>query len=266
MAVIAARARGRATAVTDHGLPGSTWGGLLPRLFDSFLLVSNYSAHELQAPRDRTRVIYGGADPQRYFPDPSLTRRGVLFVGRLTPHKGVDTLLQALPLDATLNVVGTIGHDPRPPERDYPRRLRRLAHGRDVHFLGRVADADLPRLYRSASVLVLPSVQRTCFGKEVRVSELLGLTLLEAMASGTPVIASRLGGVPEIVEHGVTGFLIEPGNTRELYERIAQLVSDPALAQRMGAAAREHVLAHFTWQRVAERCLHAYAAIARRQG
>ena len=100
---------------------GDNWGGLLPRLFDAFLTVSAYSAHELGAPAARTRVIYGGADPQRYAPDPSVSASGVLFVGRLTPHKGIDRLLAALPSGTRLTVVGSDGHDPRLPERDYPR-------------------------------------------------------------------------------------------------------------------------------------------------
>src|SRR5579871_2774238 len=117
MAVAVGRGQGARTAVTDHGLQGSSWGGLLPRLFDAFLTVSAYSARELGAPWTRTRVIYGGADPERYAPDPRVARSGVLFVGRLTPHKGVDRLLQALPQGAHARVVGSGGHDPLLPER-----------------------------------------------------------------------------------------------------------------------------------------------------
>jgi alpha-maltose-1-phosphate synthase len=246
-------------AVTDHGLPGNSWAGLLPRLFDAFLTVSAYSARELGAPFERTRVIYGGADPRRYAPDPSAVRAGALFVGRLTPHKGVDRLIQALPAGARLAVVGSTGHDPRLPERDYPRVLRRLAAERDVRFLGSVSDEDLPGLYRGAAVLALPSVERTCYGRWVRVSELLGLVVLEAMASGTPVVASRIGGVAEIVQDGVTGYLVTPGDTAELSARLAQILTDPALAHRLGAAGRALVLERFTWDAVAERCLAAYA-------
>src|SRR5438105_5414249 len=123
----------RATlAVTDHGLQGSNWAGLLPKLFDVFLTVSAYSALELCAAPARTRVIYGGADPRRYSPEPWQSRHGVLFVGRLTPHKGVDRLLQALPPGAAARIVGTFGHDPRLPERHYPNLLRRLARDREV--------------------------------------------------------------------------------------------------------------------------------------
>jgi glycosyltransferase involved in cell wall biosynthesis len=255
----AGRAR---VAVTDHGLQGDTWRGLLPRLFDLFLTVSAYSARELDAPPARTRVIYGGADPARYTADPDQPRRGVLFVGRLTPHKGVDGLLRALPAGAHLRLVGSTGHDSRLPERDYPLLLRQLAADHDVDFVGTASDSDLPCLYRSAEVLVLPSVERTCYGKPVRVSELLGLAVLEAMASGTPVVASRVGGVAEIVQDGLTGFLVPPGDQAALRDRLAQLLGDPLLARRMGAAAREVVLQRFTWAAVAERCLAAYSGPA----
>ena len=261
LAVLSARVRRQRTVVTDHGLSGSDWGGLLPRLFDRFLTVSAYSARELSTPSARTRVIYGGADPQRFAPDLAVSRHGVLFVGRLTPHKGVDRLIEALPSGARLLIAGSTGHDAQPPERDYPLLLRHLAAEHDVAFLGPVPDEVLPSLYRQAAVLALPSVHRTCYGREVRVSELLGLVVLEAMASGTPVVCSRLGGLPEVVQHDVTGFLVEPGNVAELRERLAQLLHDPGLARRLGDNARDLVLSQFTWQACAERCLAAYREI-----
>jgi glycosyltransferase involved in cell wall biosynthesis len=262
LAAVSGRLRNQFLAVTDHGLSGSTWWGSLPRLFDAFLTVSAYSARELGAPPPRTRVIYGGADPAHYWPDASTSRHGVLFVGRLTPHKGVDRLLQALPEGADLRIVGSTGHDPRPPERDYPRLLRFLARDRNVDFHGTASDADLPELYRSATVLALPSVERTCYGRSVKVSELLGLVALEAMASGTPVVASHVGGLTEVVIDGETGFLTPPGDIPALHQRLEQLLGNPALARRMGENARALVLERFTWVKVAERCLQAYTDLS----
>jgi glycosyltransferase involved in cell wall biosynthesis len=261
LAGLNARVRDIRTAVTDHGLGGGNWAGLLPRLFDRFLTVSAYSARELAAPASRTRIVYGGADPVRFSPDPDARRRGVLFVGRLTPHKGVDRLIEALHENSELRVVGSGGHDPNPPEREYPNLLRRLAAQRRVEFLGVVDDADLPALYRGAQVLAVPSVERTCYGRKIAVAELLGLAGIEAMASGTPVVASRLGGLPEVVEHGVTGFLVEPGNTAELRWRLAQVLGDRRLAKRLGRNARERFLETFTWQACADRCLAAYSEL-----
>jgi glycosyltransferase involved in cell wall biosynthesis len=261
LAGLHARVRGIRTAVTDHGLGGGDWGGLLPRLFDRFLTVSAYSARELAAPASRTRVVYGGADPARFSPHPDAFRRGVLFVGRLTPHKGVDRLIMALPDDAELRVVGSAGHDPNPPERHYPNLLRRLVEERRVEFLGVVPDADLPSLYRRAQVVAVPSVKVTCYGREVAVAELLGLAGIEAMASGTPVVASRVGGLPEVVEHGVTGFLVEPGDIAELRGRLAQVLRDRRLAEQLGRNARERFLERFTWDACADRCLAAYSEL-----
>jgi glycosyltransferase involved in cell wall biosynthesis len=205
VAAVTAKLLRKRTAVTDHGLGGSDWEGVLPRLFDRFLAVTRYSAEVLRSPPKKTRIIYAGADPNRYAPDSNVTRGGVLFLGRITPHKGIDRLIESLPEGARLSIAGSEGHDASPPENGYAALLRRLAANKDVRFLGPVPDDDLPALIRTARVLVLPSVQRTVYGREIAVSELLGLVLLEAMASGTPVIASRLGGIPEIVEHGQTG-------------------------------------------------------------
>jgi glycosyltransferase involved in cell wall biosynthesis len=262
-AIVAGRAAGKRIAVTDHGLPPSGLGAQLPRLVHRFLPVSAYSAAVLGAPPDRTSVVYGGADPARFRPDPAGRRDGVLFVGRFTPHKGLDRLIEALPNGASLTCAGSFGHDPGPPESGYPQRLRRLAGDRDAHvsFAERVPDEDLPGLYRQARVFVLPSVHENCYGRRVAVSELLGLSVLEAMASGTPVVCSRIGGVPEIVADGETGYLVEPGDVAALSARLAELLGDPARADRMGRAAREAVLERFTWEACAERCLAAYAGL-----
>ena len=259
IAAAAAAVAGQHRVTTDHGLGGGGWGGLLPLLFERFLTVSRFSADNLGVPAERTHVIYGGVDPSRFHPaTDGRGRDGVLYVGRITPHKGLDRLIRALPDGASLSVAGWAGHDRQPPERDYPALLRELAAGRSVRFLGGVDDRQLPGLYRRASVLVLPTVETTCFGKPVPVTELLGLCLLEAMASGTPVVASRTGGVPEVVRDGETGFLVTPGDVSELRDRIDVLLRDRATARRMGRAARALVLDRFTWQATAQRCLAAY--------
>ncbi|MGH9278884.1 MAG: glycosyltransferase family 4 protein, partial [Acidimicrobiales bacterium] len=253
LAALAGRARGVRRAVTDHGLDGRPWFGL----FDRFLTVSTYSAEILGAPPDRTAVIYGGADEERFRPGDE-RRDGVLFVGRLTPHKGVDRLIEALPDGARLTIAGTGGHDPHPPARDYPEHLRRLAAGKDVEFAGAVPDDGLPRLLRTAAVAVMPSVHRSCYGTEVAVAELLGLSALEAMASGTPVVASAVGGLPEVVADGATGYLVPPGDVGALRARLSELLGDPAHARRLGDAARHRVVERFTWRTCARRCVDAY--------
>ena len=263
MAALPAKVSGARLAVTDHGLTGGDWFGLLPRLFDRFLTVSQYSADLLGSPPARTDVVYGGADEQRFHPGTE-RRDGVLFVGRLTPHKGVDRLIAALPDGARLTIAGTGGHDRHPPERDYPDHLRRLAAGKDVRFAGAVPDDELPGLLRSAAVVAMPSVHRSCYGADVEIAELLGLTAIEAMASGTPVVASAVGGLNEVVVDGTTGYLVEPGEVGPMRDRLARLLDDPAHARRLGEAARRRVLERFTWDACAERCVRAYEAMLAR--
>jgi glycosyltransferase involved in cell wall biosynthesis len=265
VAAVAARLAGRSLAVTDHGLGGGGWWGMLPRLFDRFLVVSNFSATTLAAPPDRTAVIYGGADPARYHPPAHGGKReGVLFVGRLTPHKGVDLLIRAVPPDVPLTVVGSRGHDPRPPESGYPELLAGLARGRRVRFVAGRNDAEVAALYRQASVVCLPSVHVTCYWRRVHISELLGLAAIESMTSGTPVICSRLDGLVEVVRHGETGFLVEPGNLAELRDRIATVLADRRLAGSLGDNARLLALERFTWRACAQRCLAAYPPVTAR--
>jgi glycosyltransferase involved in cell wall biosynthesis len=263
VAAVAAQIRGQRLVTTDHGLGAGGWLGVLPALFDRFLTVSRFSAAVLGVPAARTRVVYGGADEHRFTPDPDRRRDGVLYVGRLTPHKGIDRLVRALPAGARLTIAGTGGHDPRPPECDYPLLLRELAAGRDVAFPGAVSDTALPELHRGAAVFVLPTVKDDCYGRHFAISELLGLSVLEAMASGTPVIASRLDGLPEVVRDGENGFLVTPGDVDELRDRLARLLGDRALAARMGRRGRELLLEQFTWEACAQRCLAAYEELLR---
>jgi glycosyltransferase involved in cell wall biosynthesis len=258
LSAIAAWSRGQRRVVTDHGLGRCRGPQVVTRLFDRFLTVSAYSAETLRMPANKTTIIYGGADTDRFHAQASDDRSGVLFVGRLTPHKGAEALIQALPDGTTLTLAGTSGHDRGSPERGYPTFLARVAEGRDVRFVGRVEENDLPGLYRSARAFVLPSVEKTCYGKPVAIPELLGLSLLEAMASGTPVIASRIGGLPEVVVDGETGFLVQPGNVPELRDRLEQLLADDRLVGTMGENARQHVLENFTWDRCAQQCLTVY--------
>jgi glycosyltransferase involved in cell wall biosynthesis len=258
VAAIEAWSRGQSRVATDHGLGRGRGPQIVAHLFDHFLTVSRYSSDILRSPPGKTTVIYGGADTERFQPERSGDRSGVLFVGRLTPHKGVDRLIESLPQDTTLTIAGTPGHDPLPPARFYPALLAQLAEGRDVQFVGRVDEEELAALYRRARVFVLPSVHETCYGKRIAIPELLGLSLLEAMASGTPVIATRVGGLPEVVVDGQTGFVVEPGNVAELRSCLEQLLDDDGLAVTMGDNARQHVVENFTWEKCAQRCLAVY--------
>jgi glycosyltransferase involved in cell wall biosynthesis len=273
IALWAALVRHQRRVVTDHGLLQR--GGVLARLgadparlVDRFLMVSRYSADVLATPSERTSVIFGGADPDRFHPDRHEQREGVLFVGRITPHKGVDRLIEALPAGARLTIAGSDGHDPTWPERGYAELVRRRAASAsgEVTFAGTVTEEELPRLMRRHAVLVLPSVELTCFGRHVPVSELLGLTVIEAMASGTPVVCSCIGGVPEVVADGATGFLVPPGDVDALRDRLATLLHDHSLRERLGRSARAVFSELFTWDACARRCLASYDELLSTRG
>jgi glycosyltransferase involved in cell wall biosynthesis len=241
---------------TDHGGRSrhlSARFKLADRL-DGFLPVSNFSASLFPALADRTKVIYGGVDETRYFPDESVRERKVVFVGRIMPHKGIDVLIRALPTGVPLHIYG------RSADPAYLAVLKDFAVGRDVSFHHEASDAEVLAAYRTSMVSVLPSVYETEFGPPAPWSELLGLALIEAMACATPVIASEVGGMPEIIEDGTWGRVVPPGNVDALHEAICSIVDAGAAWQRMSNAAIDAVRSRFTWDLVARSCLSAYSS------
>jgi glycosyltransferase involved in cell wall biosynthesis len=223
------------------------------RWFTGHLHISSYSVHVNghDARRD-AHVIGGGVDATKFAPDASVPRDGsVLFVGRIMPHKGLDYLVQAIEHEK-LRVIG-MPYDGR-----FFEDVKTLARGKDVEFIHGATDEVLVRAYRSASVLVLPSVYRTRYGETTLVPELLGQTPLEAMACGTPAICTNVASLPEVVADGETGFLVPPNDPAALRARIRWLLERPAEVVRMGEAGRRRVLEHFDWEAVARRCLAIY--------
>lgn len=199
------------------------------------------------------RVILGGVDTEKFAPGPSAPSRDfALFVGRLLPHKGVDDLIRAVPEDLELQIIG------RPHDAEYQRHLLELARGKTVRFRHDCDDAALVEAYRDALCVVLPSVYESAAGGRTRVPELLGQTLLEGMACGTPAICTDVASMPEIVRDGVTGFVVPPNEPEALRAKLQDLRRDLPLVSRFGAAAREDVCVRFTWDAVVDRCLEAY--------
>jgi len=171
-------------------------------------------------------------------------RRDVLYAGVLTRLKGVHWLVAAFAAiaDRAPNAcLLLVGHpeDPR-----YADELRAECERRGisarVRFVGAVPQATLARLMTDAAVLVLPST-----------SEGLGRVLVEAMACATPVVASAVGGIPEIVREGQSGFLIPVGDVDKLADRIARVLDHPAEARAMGEAGRRFALGFFSTERYA---------------
>jgi glycosyltransferase involved in cell wall biosynthesis len=261
VALVAARLFRKKAFVTDLG-GGHRWAlsKALPLLAgaDALLLISDYSRRLwAEAPvgrrPDRLEVIWGGVDPVRFSPGAGPRTGETLFVGRLLPHKGVDYLVEAMPPAAPLRGVG------RPYDSRFLARLETLAAGRDVTFETAADDATVVERYRTALVTVLPSVYDASDGRHSRQPELLGLVVLESMACGTPAIVTRVASLPEIVEDGVTGFVVPPNDPGAIREKILWLRANPDAALEMGRRARAAVLDRFTWPAVVARCLDAYA-------
>ena len=255
-AALVCRLTGRRVFATDLGGGGWDISAYVStdRWFHAHLHISEYSRHISQhTGHDWARVILGGVDTVKFSPDASSVRSGrVLFVGRLLPHKGVGDLIAALPDGLALDVVGP------PTSTGTIEMLSTQAAGKAVAFHHGLSDASVVEKYQRALCLVLPSVYRTPDGHSTEVPELLGQTLLEAMACGTPVICTRVASMPEIVEDGVSGFIVEPGDREALRSRLEWLAAHPHEAAAMGASGRARVLQRFQWVDVVERCLDAY--------
>ncbi len=256
LAALVCRLTGRRVFATDLGGGGWDISAYVPtdRWFHGHLHISEYSrrvnGHEHAA---RARVILGGVDAAKFSPDESVARDGkVLFVGRLLPHKGVDDLIKATPDEVSLEVIG------QPYGEEYVRDLRELGAGKRLSFRHDCDDEALVRAYREALCVVLPSVYRDMYGRETRVPELLGQTLLEGMACGAPAVCTDVASMPEVVEDGVTGFVVPPRDPDALRSKILWLREHPERAREMGRAARRRVLERFTWPAVARRCLEIY--------
>ena len=254
----ACRVSGRRVFTSDLGGGGWDISGYVSTdsWFHGLLHISDYS-RRIYGHRDnpRARVILGGVDTQKFSPDASTPRGSApLFVGRILPHKGVTDLIASIPDGMALDIIGPGG------DAAYMAAVAKLISGRAVRINHNCDDAMLVDAYRRALCLVLPSVYKTADGRETKVPELLGQTLLEGMACGTPVICTRVASMPEIVEDGKTGFIVEPGDHRSLRDRLRWLLEHPHEAVAMGAAGRACVLGRFQWKQVVDRCLDAYAS------
>jgi glycosyltransferase involved in cell wall biosynthesis len=204
-------------------------------------------------------VIYNGVDGEIFVPAepadrgsgaPGAARPPVVgCVAFLTPRKGIGTLIAAFRQvadrhpDARLKIAGDGGE--RPALQD---QIDSLGLAANVTLLG--SRSDIPRLMNEFDVFVLPSLW-----------EPFGLVTAEAMACGKPVVATNVGGLPEIVEHDVTGLLVPPGQVEPLANALSALLDSKALRVRLGAAGRQRYLDRFEARRMADRYQALYATL-----
>lgn len=189
--------------------------------------------------QDRVRVIGEGVSEVHHHPDKTYREKTVLMVGIDFERKGGDTLINAfrdvrrvIP-DARLYLVGP--------------NQGTVSDG--VFWLGHINDRKrLHQIFAEATVFAMPSI-----------CEPFGLAILEAMSHGLPVIGSTVDAMPELIEDGTTGYLIKPGDSEALADRLVQLLSNPDACIRMGQAGRTRVGQQFLWQHAVDRIEHALA-------
>ena len=201
---------------------------------------------------DQSNVLGNAVDTSLFVPGGRKTeRRYVLCTGRLAWNKGLIDLvkgakrvLEACPdVSYILTVKG-------PAERDVRRLVARMGMDREFSFVGFVDKESLVRLYQNSSVFVCPSYY-----------EGLPTNLLEAMACGTPVVATRVGGISEVIRDGQNGFLVPTKNPEALADRIINLLNTSGLRARMGRLARETVDKCYSWDKTVAKALHFYESI-----
>ncbi|MFE2045792.1 glycogen synthase [Streptomyces sp. NPDC059477] len=216
--------------------------------------------------KDRVHVVHNGIDTALYRPDPAtdvlerigldLERPYVLFVGRITRQKGVDHLLRAVRgIDPAAQVVLCAGAPDTPEiDREFRELFQELGHARaGLHWIPQMLPrGEVIQLLTHAAVFVCPSVY-----------EPLGIVNLEAMACGTPVVASRVGGIPEVVAHGESGLLVDVDDDFEksLATALDTVLADPAAGRRMGTAGRARAVGEFGWDAIARRTARLYGDV-----
>jgi D-inositol-3-phosphate glycosyltransferase len=219
----------------------------------------------------RIVTIPPGVDTARFYPIPQdeakeaiaipCKSRLLLFVGRIEPLKGLPNLIRALdqirkrnPCLENCYCLVVIGGDP---DANADTMTEEMAHvkslsrelGMDnlVIFLGKKSQDTLPYYYSAADVLVMPSYY-----------ESFGMVALEAMACGTPVIASQVGGLPFLVQNGITGFVVPGGNPEALVKPLTELMSNPELRSQMGKRAASYA-ENYSWSVISRRIAEVYA-------
>jgi glycogen synthase len=227
----------RSAVLKTIGGPIERWGEhfaevvlvITPRLYR--LLLSD------GVEENRLHLIPPGVNPSLFegpFEDPftDVGKPRVLFVGRLAPQKGVRTLVEAAGLlkDPSAQVL-LVGDGPK--RKALERDAERLGVGDRLHFVGFVAHDRLPAVLAHADLLVLPSLY-----------EELGTVLLEAMQAALPIVASKTGGIPDVIEDGVNGILVPPGEPEAFAHAINRLLADRDLVRRLSEGAQERVKDH----------------------
>lgn len=200
--------------------------------------------------RHKSTVIMGGVNLEDYKKDPAeieainakyklKDKRVVLFTGRLTKNKGVGFLVKAAPLIKGMVVI--VGDGPERKSLEDEIKKNRITNIIMVGYINTGNQRLFHAFYERADVFVSPSVW----------DEPLGLTILEAMAAGAPVVATRRGGVLSLIQDKINGFLIRPRNSKEIADVVNMLLEDDGLRKKMSLEASKAIVDRFTWEKIA---------------
>lgn len=223
---------------------------------------------------DHVVIVPPGVDTSRFYPIPSdeakeyigvpPCERMLLFVGRIEPLKGIDTLIQAIAIMRKMGVfvcLSVIGGEPNPSvetENTEMVRLKEMCEQAGlsdlVTFLGKRGQDTLPYYYSAVEAVVVPSHY-----------ESFGMVALEAMACGAPVVASQVGGLAYLVKDGETGFTVPVDDPQALAERLALLINDQSLRQRLGRQAAQ-AAREYAWENIADRIINVYQDLLGSEG
>jgi glycosyltransferase involved in cell wall biosynthesis len=256
----------RAHAARSQGRPAAGGGAarlrLEPVIARSVRAVLASSSSEMSTlarlgvRRDSVRLIPRGVDTGKFSPEGPVAHRGsrprLLCVAPLAPNQGVDVAVRALAdiPEAELVIAGGPDHGKLRGDKAY-RALLRLASELNVRdrviFQGSVSDTDLPALLRSADLLV-----------DAPTGEPFATVALEAMACGTPVVASAIGSHLDTIIDGTTGLLVPPGRPGLIAQRIRTLLASPMLLEGFGIAAVDRARARYSWDRIGQETLAIY--------
>jgi glycosyltransferase involved in cell wall biosynthesis len=229
------------------------------------IAVSDFTRRELRKyyniPENRIRVIHNGVNTRKF--QPATDKRkikqelglnpddlAILSVGRLYARKGLFTLIESIPqvVKRFKNAKFVISGKGQSDEmRKLVAHAERLGVKDNIIFTGYYPDKKLPKLYQAADVFAFSTFY-----------EHHPFAILEALSTGLPVVTTNVGGIPETIESGKNGFLVEPFNTKQLSDRILYLLEHPAEAAEMGAKARKTIVEEYDWSIVVKQALKVY--------
>jgi alpha-maltose-1-phosphate synthase len=261
MACLIASCVGKRAFVTDYGGGASLALNRKLPVFEGYQNAIAYSRFGLgflpAELKEKALLIKGGIDTERFQARGSHPRENkILYVGRILPHKGINYLIDGFRLlnraDYRLRIIGRVYDE------DYYQFIKRQAEGLPVDFVHDADDERLVSEYRTAFVTVLPSVYTSYNGSYTPVPELMGFTLLESQACGTPVICTDAGAMSEFVDHGRTGYVVEQNSAKAITAALNEFISSSsARYSEYQSRCRKWVKA-LDWTKVVEAHLMVY--------